>query len=89
MTSVTKRLLQSGDALSVLFEGVKQAGVHDKAVLDRLRPPGGQLSRWQRGEGGRVRKNKARLVEGPHQVLACGEVHCGLSADGSVHHGRQ
>ena len=40
----------------------------------------------QRRQHGRVHEHCAGLVERAHEVLALGEVHAGLSADGAVDH---
>ena len=41
----------------------------------------------QGGQGLHVGQHGLGLVEGPHQVLALGQVHRHLAADGRVHHG--
>jgi hypothetical protein len=48
-----------------------------------------QLARRQGAQDFGVDPDQARLVEGPHQVLAAGHVHPGLAADARIDHGEK
>ena len=64
-------------------EGVEVAAA-EEVVLGQLTETAAVLARRQGGEDLGVAEHGGRLPEGAHEVLALGQVHTGLAADGGV-----
>ena len=83
-TRVEAGRVASRDRGAVRLEQLEQPLVAEGRHLDRLAQRGPKLSLGERPERVDVDDDRARLVEGPHQVLALGEVDAGLATDGRV-----
>ncbi len=73
-----------GDRLTFRLERREQRLVAQGRHLDDLAEGGAQLALRQRAQGGDVQDDRRRVVERAEQVLALGQVHAGLAADGRV-----
>ena len=86
------QILQSNALLlrAASLKGLEQLLICYSSVLYHLAQTVVKVVLWQRGEGVRVAYDGYGLMEGPHQVLAKGQVHPGFAANACVrlgHHG--
>ena len=71
------------------LQRIEHGCIGDEPGLDHLGHPGGEFARRQRSEEPQIGHHHPRLVKGADQVLAGGNIHPGLPAHRSVHHGQK